>query len=520
MSLTLLPILITLLMVFLTHQTWLALLCGVIAAALIIAGGHPLLAGKLILLKIWHTSGLKLLFDPQTFWQSEKMFLLAFLVVLAILVAVIQESGIAKVYANALATRLKNGRLAQFYAILLSSLLFVDDYLSVLVAGRVNPVLTDRFNVPRLRMAFLTVAFSAPMSTLVPLSTWGAAITALLASAGVGMQVGSLVKQDPFVLLLASAPATMFSIFIIVAAISAIWLKSSRFMISEEQKGLAVKSAFMVEESLWGPLTLFLIPINILFVGTFSVLLYLGGWSVLGGSSTLLESLQRGAPGVALFWAGCASLLATTLIYWVTSNLSVAKFFECVKLGVLDIKNLLVMLLMAWALAGFLVEDLLAGEYLAKLILPYLPLGHLPVALFLVTALITFGIGSAWTAMTIVFPTAIPMLVEISLQNKFNLAHSNLLNLSVGAIISGAVLGNLIAPSADLNIMVAKNTGVDSSQYISGQLRYCLPIAFITALIFTLASGFLIGSPYWQMLAICWGLGISLVMVFIKKVAI
>ena len=68
---------------------------------------------------------------------------------------------------------------------MLSTILAIDDYFSSLTVGSVMRSVTDRFRIPRAKLAFLVDSMAAPLAILCPLSSWIAAIIGLFSESGV-----------------------------------------------------------------------------------------------------------------------------------------------------------------------------------------------------------------------------------------------------------------------------------------------------------------------------------------------
>lgn len=72
-------------------------------------------------------------------------------------------------------TRLvKSPRSALFAAWVLGILMFVDDYLNSLAVGSSMRELTDEYEIPREKLAYVVNSTAAPISVIIPYSTWRA----------------------------------------------------------------------------------------------------------------------------------------------------------------------------------------------------------------------------------------------------------------------------------------------------------------------------------------------------------
>ena len=121
----------------------------------------------------------------------DHQFVILFTVFLSGLVFLIQRSGGTQGFAQILSKLAKTGKRTQFACFFLGLLLFFDDYANALVVGTTFKPLTDYFHISRYiiaynlyvqmhvlipnyseKLAFLVDATSAPVASMVPLSSW------------------------------------------------------------------------------------------------------------------------------------------------------------------------------------------------------------------------------------------------------------------------------------------------------------------------------------------------------------
>src|SRR5579872_3913074 len=122
--LVLLPPVVVLLSAFLTRKLNLSLLIGLGTASLIVMDGNPVAAAL---------HGLKRLLLLVS--SADSIYLYIFLITVSLLVVVLERTGGARAFAQALAERVRNARDAETSAIIMSTSLFIDDYLSTLTVG-------------------------------------------------------------------------------------------------------------------------------------------------------------------------------------------------------------------------------------------------------------------------------------------------------------------------------------------------------------------------------------------------
>ena len=72
-----------------------------------------------------------------------------------------------------------------------------------------------------------------------------------------------------------------------------------------------------------------------------------------------------------------------------------------------------VVLTLAWSL-GQVCTDLGTAVFLKGAVGPHVPVGLLPVAIFLVAAAVSFATGTSWGTMAILTPLAVPLVLDAS----------------------------------------------------------------------------------------------------------
>jgi Na+/H+ antiporter NhaC len=100
--------------------------------------------------------------------------------------------------------------------------------------------------------------------------------------------------------------------------------------------------------------------------------------------------------------------------------------------------------------------------------------GFLPLIVFLISAIIATSTGTSSGTVTTVTPILFPMAVNLGCNP----------GLVMGAIISGALFGDNLAPISDTTISSALTQGVEVSEVVRTRLPYSLIGGFISAVLF------------------------------------
>jgi len=498
--LVVLPPLIVIAMATVTRRVLLSLTVGIISAALIVCNFNGLQAVSLIASRFIEVADLTKFTSWESFWSCYYLFIIAFLFIIGILTTMIQRSGAAYAYGNFIMKHITSAAGAERSSLLLSSLLFIDDYFPCLTIGAVMNSVTDRFKIPRAKLAILVSFVAAPLAIIVPLSTWGAFILTQLRSSGVSTHVTSstIVNAEPFTLYLYSIPYMLYALIVIAS----LWYFVSRrlsYGIIAQQENIAQKTGNlfggktpitrkfqMTEQQKQASLTDFLFPIILLFVSIIGITLYFGDWIAFGGENTLLDAMNSNIPA-AFFVGGLVTIIATCIFFMARSRISLKDAQEIFSEGTRSTVSTALNLLCIWTLSRMLSNDLQTGKYLADIFCGHMHLTVLPVILFILSVTIATLMGTAWGTITMLIPLGLNMLpTMVGLATPLVIGSTPYLYAIIGAIVSGSIVGNHISPIADVMFMTATCSGAYHLDVVKSQMSLSLPTLFSSACAFGL----------------------------------
>ncbi len=501
--LSLLPPIIVLILGYATRNIWLSLLVGIATGAFIATNGSPLETVQLIGTRVWDNLDLTTFFSPTHFWESWNSFICIFLIVLGIFVTLIRHSGGAYAYGRTAGKYIHDAKGAETSSLMLSLMLFMDDYFSSLTVGSVMHPLTDERKVPRVKLAFLVDSMAAPLAILCPFSSWVAAIIGFLRENGVSAeaQANTLILSSPLSVYLNMIPYILYS-FIMVLSSFYIVRRRISFGLMQEQELIAKKTGNLFgkaspsQKKFRDPhdknkdkasLLDFAIPITILLGSVILGLLYSGEANIFCGSRSCLEALQHSSAATALFTGGLLALFLTTCFYLWRGKVELRELPELFLEGTKLMLPAIIILLLAWSLGDILRNDLHSGDYLAHHMLRSVPEFLLPLLFFTAASLIAISIGTSWGTAAILFPIAIPMTVSLTEQvTPVTLDSIPLFFPILGAVLSGCVAGDHISPISDTTVMSATSTGADHIDHVRTQMTYAVPVIFATGFTFLL----------------------------------
>jgi len=497
--LSVVPPLLVLALGIITHRIVTSLIVGLVLATTIAAGGSIIGGITLLGSTFLKTADFASLMSLDTIASSQTILIFLFLICLGIIVAILSHTGCAEAYATMVQKRLKNPRQVEQASLLLSSVLFLDDYFSTLTVGSIMRPITDRFKIPSVKLAFLIDSMASPISVLMPISSWVAVIIGQIQRAGITDAVTptTIIIGDPFLTYLSLLPYLFYS-FIIVA--SSWFIVSTRVsfgpMRTHEERAHTSGITTSITTPLAAPtcnsratLTDFILPIALFMVATVIGLLISGNSALFGGTNSLVDALRTAQAAYAIAVASVLSLIASIVYLYLRKLLALQKVPGLIVYGFNLMLPAMIILFLCWMFGTVLNQHLHTGTYIATLLAKTVPLWSLPALFFVVSSLTSFAMGSSWGTIGIIIPIAVPMLISLAqLETPIPIGDVPLLFPMLGAILSGAVLGDHISPISDTTIMSSTSTGSYHLDHVYTQIIYVIPVFFGT-LVACLISG-------------------------------
>jgi Na+/H+ antiporter NhaC len=219
----------------------------------------------------------------------------------------------------------------------------------------------------------------------------------------------------------------------------------------------------------------FLVPIAAMIV-----IIFAGLW--ITGDGNMME----GSGSTSVLWAVSGAIAVAMILYALPGRgsagnkiLSIGESTELVLKGSAGLVPVTVLVVMAFAL-GQISRELGMGPYLAGLIGSTGNGWWIPAVVFVVGCVVSFTLGSSWTAFAVMVPVALPLVDTLGIQP----------GLMLGAILSGGVFGDHASPLSDTSIISSMASASDHVDHINTQLPYAGVVALASVLLF-LVSGLL-----------------------------
>ncbi|EED33024.1 Na+/H+ antiporter NhaC [gamma proteobacterium NOR5-3] len=381
------------------------------------------------------------------------------------LIALLMRSGGTSAFTHFLGDRVGSQRGALLATWVMGIAMFVDDYLNSLAVGAAMRDVTDKFRISREKLAYVVDSTAAPISVIIPYSTWGAFFAGLivangLAEDGQGLQV--YISAIPYMFYAWAA-------VLVVPLVIAGWIPSLGSMRTAEERALSTgvtvpPEAAHIEEAnrsiapktgvkprLW----LFVVPM-VLLVGA----------TIASGNDFLV--------GIYI------ALGATIVVILALRILDLHDTFDTVLDGFKTMIEPLAVLVAAFILKE-VNDDLGLATYVVANLEPILTAELLPFAIFVAMGLVSFLTGSNWGVFVIILP------IVAALGQNLNAD----MTLLIGATLSASTFGSHACFYSDATVLTAQATGCTPMQHALTQLPYAL-IAAAVAGVGYLAVGFLI----------------------------
>lgn len=443
-------------------MTWLSVLPPLLTIALAVWFKRiipSLLAGLLLggyLLDRRVTGGFETAVDQivSTLTDKDSLQVLLFLYLFSGLMGIMKKSGGIQAF-SALAGNRVASKKGVFYLLwALIPVTFIDCGFRIVGAGSITRPLAEKNGVSSARLAFMLNNTASPVVELIPIATTYvgfnvAIITLGLKSAGVSDQTSA------YSIWLRAIPLEFFSLVVI-----AITFLSVFYTFRKEDKSPNASAAHAAPAK-----THMAMDATPPVIEPRIVNLVLPMLTVIGLSIFFFWFFTNAEPNRAMLVALFISIFVTAIFY-AFQNYAIKEMVSDVISGGNEIMPTLVILAVAWPLAA-VSQELGMNVFIQELVGSSLPVWSVAVTIFILSASVTYFIGSGWGAASLIMPFAIPLAVSVDAS----------VPLCVAAVITGGTFGDVTSPVAGMTNMASNIAHADHAKY----LRYAAPYNFAAA---------------------------------------
>jgi Na+/H+ antiporter NhaC len=468
---SLLPALVTLVLVFFTREVVSSLFVGILMAGVVIRDAN--IIDRFLI--------------PSIGSESFALILLVYLWALGGLIGLWTRTGGARHFAEWAGQRIVKGpRTAKFFAWLMGVVFHQGGTISTILAGTTVRPVTDKERISHEEVTYIVDSTASPIATVIPLNAWPLYVGGLL----VGTTPLFMTEQEAVSFFFRSIPFNFYGIF----AVTITLLFALELLPWEGKRMRAARQRARETGALDRPdaVPLAAAELNELRIPKnyrpgledFAVpLLVLIGTALTGVVGPFLAGIRAGS--VETFLTGINVPIAEAFGLAVLSAIVVALVKGLDVKGVVDgfvdgCKGVTIgALVLALAVTlGAVSRSLGTANYIVGLTENLVSPLMLPALFMAICMGVAFSIGSSWGTYAVVFPLAMPLAYAIN-------PDPNYVSLCFGAVLGGAVFGDQCSPISDTTILSSLACGADVMDHVLTQLPLALATAAIGAVVAT-----------------------------------
>ncbi len=380
------------------------------------------------------------------------------------LIGILIRTGSTSSFTTTMSRYVKSKTSALMAAWGLGIFMFVDDYLNSLAVGSAMRSLTDQYRISREKLAYVVDSTAAPISVIIPFSTWGVFFAGLIVANGIapeGEGLDTYIKAIPYMLYAWIAvlivPLVAFGKIPSLGAMKTADERAEKTGVTVPPGAGHIEAAnqsIQARPDIKPRMAMFVVPMVTLVAATlyFDKDFLVGIYITLGG---------------------------TTIYILATRMMSMNDTFNTIIDGFKMMVEPLGVLVAAFILKD--VNDVLGlAPYIVTAMEPVLTAQTLPVAIFVSMALVAFMTGSNWGVFVIILP------IVTALTNSLGAD----MMLVLGATLSASTFGSHACFYSDATVLTAQASGCTPFQHAITQIPYALIGAAIT-IVGYLVLGFL-----------------------------
>ena len=449
--------------------------------------------------------------------NPDHLSVILFSVLIGSVVAVISKNGGMQGVVNKLVRFAKTRRSGMLTTYFLGIAIFFDDYANTLVVGNTMRSVTDKLRISREKLAYIVDSTAAPIAAVAFITTWiGAELTYISNGVSKIEAIGGSIDESAYSIFVNSLAYSFYPIFTLFFMFFLLYKgRDYGAMYHAEKKALengveaSLKNSADVDE--FNPVKgakirsfNAVIPILFIVAGTFIGLVYTGLQSTEEQLIALGVSTEHGTWGVmhllpeapdtffrklgtiignansytALLWASLSGLTVAIFLSVSQRIMNLEKTMETVVFGVKTMVPAVVILVLAWSLAG-VTEDLHTAEYLKSFFdKDFSSAWIIPAITFVLSAFIAFSTGSSWSTMALMYPLVIPLMYSVAGDIEHHEVMALLYN-TIASVLAGSVLGDHCSPISDTTILSSLATSCDHISHVNTQMPYALTVGAV-----------------------------------------
>lgn len=350
---------------------------------------------------------------------------------------------------------------------LIGVLVFTTGGMSILVTGTVSAPICKAMKIAPEKNALIVHATSSPVTVSLPFSAMGAFTIGYLGNLATEVGGSANIYYESLPFFFTPLIFIFGTLFVILTGFDFPAMKAK---IREYEARVSTETtAEETRDNGRGRALYLVLPMVILVVCTLSFMFISGQGNFLKGNG--MDSF---------LFAALVSMLVTIVMALkdkvFTLDQSVGAFIQ----GCGSMMPIVMILTCAYTF-GAVTGTLGTGAFLGNALGNFVPKAFIPLMIYLIASCISMSTGSLAAASNTIAPIAIPMAAIMGVN----------LPLAVGAVYSGAVLGDCASMISDNTILTCSTTKCDVMDHVKTQMPYALANAAVSAALF-LVLGFIL----------------------------
>jgi Na+/H+ antiporter NhaC len=402
------------------------------------------------------------------------------IVILAIggFIRLLNISGGAKAFAAVAVKFVSNATRAQLAAWTTGLSIFFTDSGNALIVGPLFKPVFRTLKICREKLAFILDTTAAPVTILIPFTSWGVYIMGLIENSY--NDIG--ITDDAFSVLMSVWPYQFYA-FLALLSIPMILSTGKDFgpmAKAQTRYDKAIEDGSLEDDDEQFP------TYGGVSADSPNISMVVFPFAVMLGSMVVFLSyfaITEGIKGVhvrsGIF---LAYIFASMAIAWLMRKRQQVPYRESLTQYITGVEKLIfnsLILILAWSLSS-VCKDLQTGAYLASLIGDSVAPHYFPIVVFFLGALMSFATGSSFGTFAILMVIVIPVADTLGAP----------LPLTIAAVLSGGLFGDHTSPISDTTVLASMASGSSHIDHVSTQLVYACLTGLMTILAFFIAASY------------------------------
>lgn len=421
--------------------------------------------------------------------------ILTFTLLVGALSSMLRVSGGVAAFAAWAYEHANTPRKAQLSVLLVGFLTFFSDGFSCLLRANVLRSLTDKHRISHAKLAYLVHSSSAPYALMIPISAIAGMTIAIISRTfdSIGMNT-----NQAFSAFIEAIPMNYYNIltiiFVFFVAITGLNLGAMRTheqlardkgILFDASKMNVIRAEAEAEGATkidsgasQGTIADLVAPIFTL-LGVTVIMSFIIAFQRAEGPINVASFLQSTDIVLSLVIGTIVAMIVSAIMS-LTKRITLGSVAKSAGTGVLNILQSAIILYLALVTAEVM-KGMGVGTYLAGVIKDNnFPVALLPLVLFIVSAFMSYAMGSTLGTAGLMIPIGAEIVVNIDPWFLIPI---------IGAVLAGCVFGEHTSPLSDTTIMSSIGSQIDSFDHIVTQMPYAV-ITSIASIIGYLVLGF------------------------------